>query len=72
MSDGWWVVIAVTAVVLFSNLGLMISALRKRNSRPDPPFTGGLGDMLNPWKAEDESLENLRRGVEALEQKSDE
>jgi hypothetical protein len=72
VSDGWWVVIAVTAIVLLSNLGLMISALRRRNSGSAPPFKGSIGDMLNPWKAEDESLENLRKGVEALERKSDE
>ncbi|MGD2058557.1 MAG: hypothetical protein PVF85_08830 [Anaerolineales bacterium] len=72
MSDGWWVVIVVTAFVVFANVGLMITALRSRNSRPDPPFRGSIADMLNPWKAEDESLESLREGVEALEKKPDE
>ncbi|MGD8621166.1 MAG: hypothetical protein PVH60_04370 [Anaerolineales bacterium] len=66
MDDGWWIVFGVLGFVLLFNLGLIFSALRYRKSNPDPLFGKSISDLLNPWKAEDEALDDLHNKIQAL------
>ena len=67
---GWVIVVVVLAFVLLFNIGLASSAFRQQ------PRKGGLfrgktfSEMINPWHEEDQSLEKLRREVEALSENS--
>ena len=64
--NGWWIVCGVLAFVLMLNLGLILSFLRSQAGRPKGLFRKSLGEMLNPWREEDEALERLAKDVEAL------
>jgi hypothetical protein len=66
MDNGWWVVLGVLAFVFLYNLGLILSALRSRQNNMHLLFGKGLTEMLNPWKAEDEALDDLHEKVQAL------
>jgi hypothetical protein len=63
---GWLIVCGVLLVVGLFNLGLVLSVLRNRGRR-EPYLQGSLSDLLNPWKKEDEALDQLHRQVKKLE-----
>jgi len=65
--NGWWIVCGVLAFVLMLNLGLILSFLRSQAASPKGLFRKSLGEMLNPWREEDEALDRLARDVEALQ-----
>mgnify|MGYP001119410674 CR=1 FL=1 len=71
MDEGWWIVLGVLAFALILNLGMVLSALRYRNSNPKPIFGESIGDLLNPWKDEDQALEELHKKVDALKRRDD-
>lgn len=71
MDKGWWIVCGVLTFVIFLNLGLVFSALRYRKSNPQPIFGKSIAEMLNPWKDEDQALEELEQQVKTLTRKED-
>lgn len=69
--SGWWIVCGVLAFVILLNVGLILSFLRSQANRPQGLFRKSLGDMINPWREEDEALARLAEGVEALKGSSE-
>lgn len=65
-NNGWLIVIAILALVILSNIGIALSFIRRMKSKQKGIFHEPIVDMLNPWKKEDEALEELRQRVEAL------
>jgi hypothetical protein len=72
MDDGWLIVFGVLAFVLLLNLGLILTALRHRGTNPNPMIRKSLADMLNPWKEEDQALDDLHKKVESLTRRDNE
>jgi uncharacterized protein YlxW (UPF0749 family) len=62
---GWLIIFGVLLFVGLLNIGLMLSALRNRD-RSEPYLRGSLSDLLDPWKKENEALDQLHREVEKL------
>ncbi len=71
MNEGWWIILGVLTFVLLLNLGLVFSALRYRKSNPRPMFGQSIADLLNPWKDEDQALEELHDQVDQFKQDDD-
>jgi hypothetical protein len=69
MDDGWWIVFGVLAFVLLLNAGLVLTALRYRKSSPRPIFGESIRDLLNPWKDEDQALDELHEEVDKLKRR---
>ncbi len=65
-SNGLLIVFAILAFVILINIGLALSFLRRTKSKPKAIFRESIGEMLNPWKKEDEALEELRQRVDDL------
>ncbi|TET32443.1 MAG: hypothetical protein E3J69_08960 [Anaerolineales bacterium] len=64
--NGWLIVIAILAFVILINVGLALGAIRRMKMKPKGIFQESLGEMLNPWKKEDEALDELRQRVDEL------
>ena len=64
--NGWLIVIAILAFVILINVGLALGAIRRMKMKPKGIFQESLGEMLNPWKKEDEALDELRQRVDDL------
>ena len=64
--NGWLIVIAILAFVILINVGLALGAIRRMKTKPKGIFRESLGEMLNPWKKEDEALDELRQRVDDL------
>jgi uncharacterized protein YlxW (UPF0749 family) len=62
---GWLIIFGVLLFVGLLNFGLMLSALRNRERR-EPYLRDSLSELLNPWKKENEALDQLHREVEKL------
>jgi hypothetical protein len=71
MNNGLWIVCGVLVFVILLNLGLVISAIRYRKSNPQPLLGKSISELLNPWKEEDEALNDLHRQVESLTKRGD-
>lgn len=71
MDDGWLIVCGVLAFVILLNAGLIASAIRHQRSNPKPIFGKGFTELLNPWRDEDQALEDLHEEVQALKGKRD-
>ena len=71
MDKGWTIVCGVLTLVLLINAGLLVSALRYRKLDSKPFIQFKFSDLLNPWKDEDQALEDLHEEVEALKDKLD-
>jgi len=65
-SNGWLIVIAILTFVILINVGLALGFIRRMKSKPKAVFRESIGEMLNPWKKEDEALEELRQRVDDL------
>jgi len=65
-NNGWLIVIAILAFVILINIGLALSFIRRMKSKPKAVFRDSINEMLNPWKKEDEALEELRQRVDDL------
>jgi hypothetical protein len=65
IDSGWLIILGVLFFVGLFNIGLMLNVLRNRG-RQEPFLRGSLADLLNPWKKEDEALDQLHREVEKL------
>ncbi len=65
LEQGWLIVCGVLFFVGLFNLGLFLTALRSRGRR-DPFLSGSIAELINPWKKEDESLDQLHRQVGKL------
>lgn len=65
IDQGWLIIFGVLLFVGLLNFGLMLSALRNRD-RSEPYLRRSLSDYLNPWKKENEALDQLHREVEKL------
>jgi len=64
--NGWTIVITILALVILINIGLAFGAIRNMKTKPKGFFRESLGEMLNPWKKEDEALDELRQRVDDL------
>ena len=64
--NGWLIVITILAFVILINIGLALGAIRRMKMKPKGIFRESLGEMLNPWKKEDEALDELRQRVDEL------
>ncbi len=64
--NGWLIVITILVFVILINIGLALSFIRRMKSRPKGVFRESIGEMINPWKKEDEALEELRQRVDDL------
>ena len=64
--NGWLIVIAILVFVILINVGLALGAIRRMKMKPKGIFQESLGEMLNPWKKEDEALDELRQRVDEL------
>ena len=62
-NNGWLIVIAIIAFVILFNIGLALSFIRRMKSKPEGVFRDSISEMLNPWKKEDEALEELHQRV---------
>lgn len=71
MDEGWLIVVGVLAFVILLNAGIILSAIRYREANPRPLFGEGVGDFLNPWRKENQDLEELHDKVDALKSKTD-
>jgi hypothetical protein len=65
-NNGWLIVIAILAFVILFNIGLALSFIRRMKSKPEGIFRDSISEMLNPWKKEDEALDELRQRVDDL------
>jgi uncharacterized protein YlxW (UPF0749 family) len=65
VDQGWLIIFGVLFFVGLLNIGLMLSALRNRD-RSEPYLRGSLSELLDPWKKENEALDQLHREVEKL------
>ncbi len=62
-NNGWLIVIAILSFVILLNIGLALSFIRRMKSKPEAVFRDSISEMLNPWKKEDEALEELHQRV---------
>jgi hypothetical protein len=66
LDRGWLIICGVLLIVGLFNLGLALSVLRNRGRR-EAYLRGSLSDLLNPWKQEDEDLDQLHQRVMKLQ-----
>jgi hypothetical protein len=66
LDRGWLIICGVLLVIGLFNLGLALSVLRNRGRR-EAYIRGSLSDLLNPWKEEDEDLDQLHQRVMKLQ-----
>ena len=64
--NGWFIVLAILGFVILINVGLAVGFIRRMKSKPKAVFRESIGEMLNPWKKEDEALDELRQRVQDL------
>ncbi len=62
-NNGWLIVIAILAFVILFNIGLALNFIRRMKSKPEGIFRDSISEMLNPWKKEDEALEEMHQRV---------
>ena len=65
-NNGWLIVIAILTFVILINIGLALGFIRRMKLKPKGVFRESICEMLNPWKKEDEALEELRQRVDDL------
>lgn len=65
-NNGWLIVIAILAFVILVNISFVFSFIRRMKSKQKGIFHEPIVDLLNPWKKEDEALEELHQRVEDL------
>jgi hypothetical protein len=66
LDRGWLIICGVLLIVGLFSLGLALSVLRNRGRR-EAYLRGSLSDLLNPWKQEDEDLDQLHQRVMKLQ-----
>jgi len=64
--NGWFIVLAILGFVILINVGLAAGFIRRMKSKPKAVFRESISEMVNPWKKEDEALEELRQRVNDL------
>ena len=64
--NGWIVVLIILGIVVLFNLGMFAQALNSRGRNSDW-LKNIRGSMDQPFKKEDESLDELRKRVEDLQ-----
>jgi hypothetical protein len=64
--NGWIIVLVIIGIVILFNLGMIVQALNSRGRNSDW-LKHMRGSMDQPFKKEDESLDELRKRVEDLQ-----
>lgn len=70
MENGWIIVLVIIGIVILINLGMFAQVLNSRGKNSDW-LKNIRGSLNQPFKKEDDSLDELRRRVEELSKKGD-